>query len=68
MKDKNNKKENFFNQFQSPIPPHLTPEELKVWEKEAARERKERQRRKDSGLYGSTRKRGRPKKTGGQEF
>jgi len=69
MKNKKNKKDdNFFNKFKSPIPPHLTPEERKIWEKEIDRERKEHERRKQDGLYGSTRKRGRPKKPSGQEF
>ena len=69
MKNKKNKKDdNFFNKFKSPIPPHLTPEERKIWEKEIDLERREHERRKQDGLYGSTRKKGRPKKSTGQEF
>lgn len=37
--------------FKSPIPQHLTPEERVVWEREAAWEEKERERRKKEGLY-----------------
>lgn len=38
-------------QFISPIPPHLTPEERKIWEKELEWERKQIKRRKKEGLY-----------------
>ena len=38
-------------QFISSIPPHLTPEEQKVWEKEAEWERSEIERRKAEGFY-----------------
>ena len=37
--------------FKSPIPQHLTPEERVVWEREAAWEEKERERRKKEGFY-----------------
>lgn len=39
------------NQFISPIPPHLTPEEQKEWEKELEWERQEYERRKKEGFY-----------------
>ena len=39
------------NEFTSPIPPHLTPEEREIWEKELEWERKERKRRKEEGFY-----------------
>ena len=39
------------NQFISPIPPHLTPEEREIWEKELEWERKEHERRKKEGFY-----------------
>jgi len=38
-------------QFISPIPPHLTPEEREVWKKELEWERKEVARRKKEGFY-----------------
>ena len=38
-------------QYTSPIPPHLTPEEQKVWEKELEWEREEVKRRKEEGFY-----------------
>ena len=38
-------------QFVSPIPPHLTPEEREVWEKELQWERQEHERRKKQGFY-----------------
>ena len=38
-------------QFVSPIPPHLTPEEREVWEKELEWERQEHERRKKEGYY-----------------
>ena len=37
--------------FISPIPPHLTPEERQVWEKEIQWEEQERERRKNEGFY-----------------
>ena len=38
-------------QLISPIPPHLTPEEKEVWEKEIQWEEQERERRKKEGFY-----------------
>ena len=38
-------------QFISPIPPHLTPEEREVWEKELQWEKQEHERRKAEGYY-----------------
>ena len=35
----------FYNDFMSPIPKHLTPEEREEWEKELEWERQERKRR-----------------------
>ena len=43
--------ENFFNKFKSPIPKHLTPEELERWEEEYEWELQERKRRKKEGMY-----------------
>lgn len=40
-------------QFISPIPPHLTPEERARWEKELQWERQEYERRKKEGYYPS---------------
>ena len=40
-------------QFISPIPPHLTPEERAQWEKELQWERQEHERRKKEGYYPS---------------
>tara|TARA_Y100000310_G_scaffold191166_1_gene191172 strand:- start:133 stop:309 length:177 start_codon:yes stop_codon:yes gene_type:complete len=39
------------NQFISPIPPHLTPEEQAEWEKEIKWEKQEHERRKRQGYY-----------------
>jgi len=49
-----NKEKNYFNKFQSPIPPHLTPEEREIWEEEYERELQERKRRKKQGFYDET--------------
>ena len=49
-----NKKENYFNKFQSPIPPHLTDEEKETWEEEYERELKDRERRRKEGFYDET--------------
>jgi len=38
-------------QFISPIPPHLSPEEQEIWEKELEWNRKEIERRKAEGFY-----------------
>lgn len=38
-------------QYISPIPPHLTPEERVIWEKELQWEQQERERRKKEGFY-----------------
>ena len=45
------KENNFFDGLNSPIPPHLTPEEREKWEKDAEWERQEHQRRKKEGMY-----------------
>jgi len=37
--------------FTSPIPPHLTPEERKEWEKELEWQKQEVERRKKEGFY-----------------
>jgi hypothetical protein len=55
-------------EWMSAIPKHLTPDERKQWMKDLEWEKKEKERRRRDGLYGSQRKRGRPRKTGGQEF
>lgn len=47
----NNKKENIFNKFSSPIPKHLTPEERVQWEEDYEWELQERARRKKEGFY-----------------
>ena len=47
-----NNKENFYDKFKSPIPPHLTPEEREVWEEEYERESQDRERRRKQGFYG----------------
>lgn len=39
------------NDFKSPIPQHLTPEERIIWEREVEWEEKERERRKKEGFY-----------------
>ena len=46
------------NQYSSPIPPHLSDEELEEWIHDLEYEKKERKRRKEQGMYpyGSTRK------------
>lgn len=49
-----NKDENFFNQFRSSMPKHLTPEEREKWEKEHEWELEERTRRKKEGFYDET--------------
>ena len=41
----------FYSKYRSPIPPHLTPEELSQWQKEMEWERKEKMRRARLGLY-----------------
>jgi len=38
-------------QFISPIPPHLSPQEREIWEKELEWERQEHERRKKEGFY-----------------
>ena len=43
--------ENFFNQFRSPIPKHLTPEEREEWEKNYKWEQEELARRVKEGFY-----------------
>jgi hypothetical protein len=48
---KASKEPNDPDKFKSPIPPHLTPEEREVWEKDFEWEKEERQRRKREGLY-----------------
>jgi hypothetical protein len=56
MKKRNVKiltEDKFFDQFRSPIPPHLTPEERERWEKEVEWERQEYERRKLEGYYPS---------------
>jgi hypothetical protein len=42
---------NFYLQFRSPIPPHLSPEERETWEKEQKWEQQEHERRKKLGYY-----------------
>ena len=42
----------FYNDFMSPIPKHLTPEEREEWEKELEWGRQERKRREKEGFYG----------------
>jgi hypothetical protein len=44
-------KENFFDKFKTPIPPHLTPEEREKWEEDYEWEQQERERRKKEGFY-----------------
>ena len=39
------------NQWRSPIPPHLTPEETAQWEEEVKWDKKEIERRKREGFY-----------------
>tara|TARA_B110001454_G_C12562197_1_gene368190 strand:- start:327 stop:551 length:225 start_codon:yes stop_codon:yes gene_type:complete len=54
------------NPHQSPIPPHLTPEERAEWERDAEYEKKEKERRRQEGLYGRRKfrkRRGRPPKS-----
>ncbi|MAH46088.1 hypothetical protein CMI37_09660 [Candidatus Pacearchaeota archaeon] len=46
---KNNDKS--YNSCQSPIPPHLTPEEKEEWEKELEWQRQEMERRRKEGKY-----------------
>ena len=41
----------WYDKYISPIPPHLTPEEREVWEKEIEWERKEVERRKKEGFW-----------------
>ena len=38
-------------QFISPIPPHISPAEREVWEKEIQWDEQERERRKKEGFY-----------------
>ena len=45
------KEENPFNNFKSPMPPHLTPEERAVWDREMEWQEQEIKRRKKEGLY-----------------
>lgn len=39
------------NSHQSPIPPHLTPEEREIWEEELRWEEEEIERRRKEGRY-----------------
>ncbi len=41
----------FYDDYTSPIPPHLTPEERKLWEKELEWEKQELERRKKEGFW-----------------
>ena len=41
----------YVNQYISPIPPHLTPEEREVWIKELEWQEQEVDRRKREGFY-----------------
>lgn len=41
----------WIEQFQSPIPKHLTPEERELWEKEMRWQEEEIKRRKKEGFY-----------------
>ena len=43
--------DSFYDQFISPIPKHLTPEERERWEKELEWERQEVERRKQEGFW-----------------
>jgi hypothetical protein len=45
------KEKNFYNEFNSPIPPHLTPEEREPWEQEVEWQQQEMERRKKEGFY-----------------
>lgn len=45
------KDDDFFKQFRSPIPPHLTPEEVEEWEKEMKWQKEEKERIRKSGGY-----------------
>ena len=51
MRKRKVKKDSFYPKFRSPIPPHLTPNEQKLWEKELEWERKEKKRRKKEGFW-----------------
>jgi len=44
-------KDNPYNDFRSPIPRHLSPEERKKWEKDLEWEKKEYERRQKEGYY-----------------
>ena len=44
-------KDDSYNKFSSPMPPHLTPEEIAEWEKEIEWEKQELKRRKREGFY-----------------
>lgn len=46
----------FYEQFKSPIPMHLSPEERAIWEKEYEWQKQELERRKKLGMYGSVKK------------
>tara|TARA_R110002074_G_scaffold354992_2_gene526895 strand:- start:577 stop:750 length:174 start_codon:yes stop_codon:yes gene_type:complete len=39
------------SKFKSPIPPHLSPDEQKIWEKDLEWEQQELQRRKNEGFW-----------------
>ena len=41
----------WYQQFTSPIPPHLTPEEQEEWKKELEWQQQEITRRKNEGFY-----------------
>ena len=45
--------ENYYEKFKSSMPPHLSPEEREEWITEMEWERKELERRKGEGQYGS---------------
>tara|TARA_Y100000310_G_scaffold233888_1_gene236775 strand:+ start:758 stop:937 length:180 start_codon:yes stop_codon:yes gene_type:complete len=45
------REEEWQSQFISPIPPHVSPEERKEWEKEIEWSNKEIKRRKKEGFY-----------------
>jgi hypothetical protein len=43
--------DSFYDQFVSPIPPHLSPEEREQWEKQLEWEKQELERRKREGFW-----------------
>ena len=40
-----------YSKFRAPIPPHLPPDEQKIWEKELKWEQQELKRRKKEGFW-----------------